>query len=135
MSFRVRYPATIEILALTSDDRFFSSLLYVTTQYGWTVHLAKSIDRALEILKRRNIAVVVYDSCLLRVDWAGALVCLSADACVVLAAQEADEGTWQRAIACGAYDVACRTGGAAELAVTLRFACQLIVCRKWTYPD
>jgi DNA-binding NtrC family response regulator len=140
----------VEILVFTPDDRFFSSLLYVTTQFGWTVQWAKSIDRALEILqKRRAISILVYDSWLNPADWptgVARLAQVSDRTCIVLAAQQVDEGIWERAIGCGAYDVICRAGHAAQLESTLRFASkwsagrrfpatQSTVRKSWQVPD
>lgn len=128
----------VEILVFTPDDRFFSSLLYVTTQCGWTVQWAKSIDRALEILeKRRAISILVYDSWPNAADWptgVARLAQVSDDTCIVLAVQQVDEDIWERAIGCGAYDVICRAGHAAQLASTLRFASKWNAGRRLPAP-
>ena len=115
----------IEILVCTPDDRFFSSLLYITSQYGWTVQWAKSTGRALEILEKRAISILIYDWYFPRADWPSGVARfarVSEDICIVVAAQQVDEDIWDRAIQCGAYDVIRRSGHAAELAPTLRFA-------------
>jgi DNA-binding response OmpR family regulator len=123
----------VEILLLTADDRFFSSLLYVTTAYGWTVRWAKSIERALEILERRAVSILVYDCCLPHSDWQAGVprvTEVSGRTCIVLAAQQVDEDLWERALGRGAYDVMCRTDPAAQLASTLRFAWRWNVVRS-----
>jgi DNA-binding response OmpR family regulator len=115
----------VEILVFTPDDRFFSSLLYITTQYGWTVQWAKSIDRAMEILEKRSISILIYDWYLPHADWptgVARFARVSTDTCILLAAQQVDEDIWERAIQSGAYDVIYRSGHTAELAFTLRFA-------------
>ena len=117
--------ARVEIVAFTLDDRFFSSLLYVTTQYGWTVQWAKSLDRALEILKGRTISILIYDCYSDPADWpcgVARFTRVCGRTSIVLAAPQVDEDVWERALGYGVYDVVCRTGHAAQLASTLRFA-------------
>lgn len=122
---RKRPEGRIEILVCTPDDRFFSSLLYITSQYGWTVQWAKSTGRALEILEKRAISILIYDWYFPLADWPSAVARfarVSDDICIVVAARQVDEDIWDRAIQCGAYDVIRRSAHAAELAPTLRFA-------------
>jgi DNA-binding response OmpR family regulator len=122
---RKKGEAKVEILVFTPDDRLFSSLLYITTRYGWAVQWAKSTDRAMEILKKRTISILIYDWYLPQTDWSSAVARfarVSNDTCIVLAAQQVDEDIWERAIESGAYDVIYRSGHAAEQAITLRFA-------------
>jgi DNA-binding response OmpR family regulator len=122
---RKRPEGKIEILVCTPDDRFFSSLLYITSQYGWTVQWAKSTGRALEILETRAISILIYDWYFPLADWPSGVARfarVSDDICIVVAARQVDQDIWDRAIQCGAYDVMRRSGHAAELAPTLRFA-------------
>jgi hypothetical protein len=129
--------AAVEVLVFTPDDRFFSSLMYVTTQFGWAVRWVKSVDRALEILERRTISILIYDCYPAGADWVPGVarfMVSSRGASILLAAPVVNEDIWERALSCGVYDVICRTGHGAQLASTLRFASKRTAGRLLTAP-
>jgi hypothetical protein len=117
-----------EILAVTNDDRFFSSLAYMGAELDSSVKWTRSLDRALQILDCGGLRLVVYDWYPIGRDWQSGIQRLTSDGrdpCVILAAPEVSEDLWRRAMACGAYDIALRTGRREQLRSTLQFA------QKW----
>jgi hypothetical protein len=122
-----------ELLAITPDNRFFTSLLSSATPRGWTVRWARSVNGAIGILECRTIPIVLYDWYSAVDDWRPAIRCLTLIAeapCVILAAPCVDEILWRRALNSRVYDVVCRTGESEHLAATLQFAWKWKVERK-----
>ena len=113
------------ILAVTPDDRLYSSLLYIATQDGWITRWVRSASQALEIPWAGTNSILLYDWYAESHPWQEATDrFLEADpfCCIVLAAAEVDEELWEQALQHGVYDVAPRTGPASALAITLQFA-------------
>lgn len=114
-----------ELLAITPDTSFFSSLAFNGTPHGWKVRWARSVSAAMGILACRTIPVILYDWCSADEDWATSierLRLIPEDPCIVLAARGVDEDLWRRAIGLRVYDVVCRTGELGHLVATLQFA-------------
>ena len=114
------------VLAITPDDRFYSSLLYVSTDLGWTANWARCIEYALDTLDRQEREpVVLYDYHSPSEPWhiaARKLIAAKQQCCIVMAAPYVDQQLWDLAMQHEIYDVVARTGPAAHLAATLRFA-------------
>jgi DNA-binding NtrC family response regulator len=120
-------PQKYELLAVSADVCFFSSVICTARPYGWTVRWVKSAADAARILKDRPIPVVIYDCWPGTDDWAASaarLKMVSEKTCIVMAAQLPSEELWRKAIATGFYDVVCRKGHQHHLVATLRFACE-----------
>jgi hypothetical protein len=114
-----------ELLAITPDTRFFSSILFTATPHAWTVRWARSVNGAKGILARRTIPVILYDWYCAADDWATSierLKLIPEDPCIVLAARGVDEDLWRRALNRRVYDVVSRTGQVGHLVATLEFA-------------
>lgn len=120
--------AKYEVLVITPDIRFFSSLAYTMAPQGWSVRWVTSLYGAKRILECRAISVVLYDWCSPDEDWTTSIECLKpipGEPCIVLAARVVDEDLWCRAIDRRVYDVVSRGGDLKHLIATLQFA------RKW----
>jgi DNA-binding NtrC family response regulator len=117
--------AKYELLAITPDDRFYSSLAYTTAPHGWVVRWARSVNGAMGILACRSIPVILYDCYNAGEDWTTSierLKLIPGDPCVILAARGVDEDLWRQAIARRVYDVVCRNLQSGHLIATLQFA-------------
>jgi hypothetical protein len=113
------------ILAVTPDDRLYSSLLYVSTHYGWKTRWTKSADCAAGILKSGTSAILLYDWYSASRSWRDAtdrFLDLDSACCIVLAAPYIDEDLWEEARRHRVYDVVPRLGQSCVLAATLQFA-------------
>ena len=117
-----------ELLAISPDTRFFSSLAHVAAPYDWEVRWTRSINGAVGILANGSGPVIIYDCCSATEDWSTSiarLTLLLEAPCIVLAVRQVDEEVWRQAINRHVYDVVCRTGHNQHLIATLEFA------RKW----
>jgi DNA-binding NtrC family response regulator len=113
-----------ELLAITPDTRFFSSLQFTATPHGWIVRWARSVNEAKGILACRTIPVILYDWYSAAEDWATSIARLKLvpeDPCIVVA-QGVDEELWRRALNLRVYDVVSRSGQVGHLVATLKFA-------------
>jgi DNA-binding NtrC family response regulator len=118
-------PSRTEVLLIGSDDRFYSSLLYVMGQTSWRLRWAKSVEAGTDSLTRHCAPVVVYDCRAAVRGWEIGLLTLALHSCrpsIILAVQYLDEAVWRRALRWGAYDVVSRKGDHKQLFVTMRFA-------------
>jgi hypothetical protein len=59
-----------ELLAITPDTSFYSSLAFNATPHGWNVRWARSVSAAMGILAFRTIPVILYDWYSADEDWA-----------------------------------------------------------------
>jgi DNA-binding NtrC family response regulator len=121
-------PRKYELLAISPDIRFFSSLVQTAAPYDWEVRWTRSINGAVEILANGWAPVIIYDCCSATEDWSTSiarLTLLPEAPCIVLAVRQVDEELWRQAINRHVYDVVCRTGHNQHLIATLEFA------RKW----
>jgi DNA-binding NtrC family response regulator len=114
-----------EIVAISPDTRFFSSLVHTTAPYGWTVRWARSITGAEEMLAERSDPIIIYDCCSVADDWRASIARLRAvseDSCIVMTAGSVSEELWQEALARRVYDVVSRVGHGGQLVATVEFA-------------
>jgi DNA-binding NtrC family response regulator len=114
-----------DILAVTPDDRLYSTLLYIATLHRWDTKWVKSTERASELIRAGRDSVVLYDWHPRSAPWEDAFQCLRAgdpECCVVLAVPDVNEAIWAEALRLGIYDVVPRSGHSLQLGVTLAFA-------------
>jgi DNA-binding NtrC family response regulator len=114
-----------ELLAITPDNCFYSSIAYATARDGWTVRWTRSASAAMAILARRPTPVILYDWCCPAEHWTAAVECLKLtpdELCIILAARGVNEDLWCQAIDRGVYDVVSRKGDMRHLVATLQFA-------------
>ncbi len=114
-----------ELLAISPDARFFSSLVHIAAPYDWEVRWTRSIHGALDILANGSAPVIIYDCCSASEDWSRSitrLMMLPDAPCIILAARQVDEELWRQAINQHVYDVVCRTEHNQHLIATLEFA-------------
>jgi hypothetical protein len=114
-----------ELLAISPDTCFFSSLVHIAAPYDWEVRWTRSIKGAVDILANGSAPVVIYDCCSATEDWSTSIarLMLLPDApCIILAARLVDEELWRQAINQHVYDVVCRSGHNQHLIATLEFA-------------
>ena len=122
-------PQMYELLAISSDVCFFSSVICGARPYGWKVRSVRSAADAARILGHRPIPVFIHD-CRPGTDgWAASaaqLKMVSDVTSIVMAVPLPSEELWRKAIARAFYDVVCRKGQQHHLIATLRFA------REWS---
>jgi hypothetical protein len=115
----------IELVVVTGDDRFYSSVLYATTLLNWRARWVRSIERALDIARNDPGLIVIMDASVAPTTWRVIVrhfrVCRPGS-CLLLALPTPTDELWQAAIACGAYDVICRRLEVRHFAATVCFA-------------
>jgi DNA-binding NtrC family response regulator len=123
--FLNRHEAQPEVLAVSPDDRFFTSVLCAALESNWKVRWVRSLENACEELANRSSRVVLYDCHPHSPEWQDAIGHFTSDKSrpsVVLAAPKVSEDLWRRALARGVYDVVPRSGRTDLLMATLGFA-------------
>lgn len=115
----------LELLVVSADDRFYSSVLYTATLLSWRATWVRSIERGLDAARANPDLIVLLDASMAPATWAWVLKHFSIcrpDTCVVLAVEEATDEVWNTALKWGAYDVVCRRIDAKHFAATACFA-------------
>lgn len=115
----------LELLVVSADDRFYSSILYTATLLNWRATWVRSIERGLDAARANADLIVLLDAITAPSTWTWVLkhfsICCP-DTCVLLAVPEATDELWNTALECGAYDVVCRRIDARHFAATACFA-------------
>jgi hypothetical protein len=118
-------PRRYQLLAISPDTCFFSSLAHIASPYDWEVRWTRSVNGAINILANGLAPVIIYDCCSAAEDWSASiahLMLLPEPPCIILAARQVDEDLWRKAINQRVYDVVGRTGHDQHLIATLTFA-------------
>jgi hypothetical protein len=113
------------VMVITRDDGFYYSLFSVSLEIGWSIHRARSVERAWEGLHSQPVPVVVYDERLPCDDWREGLRSCGAfpgHPVILLAASEVNEDLWRTVLHCHGYDAVRRSANWNEWARMLRFA-------------
>src|SRR5712675_1117492 len=95
----------ITVLAISTDDRDRRSLAAISKRSHWDLMVAGSCEQALEMLKRGQAAVILYDRDLPGRDWREALPLLAQAGPVILTSRVNDQYLWEEVIRQGGYDV------------------------------
>jgi hypothetical protein len=114
-----------QILTVSADVGFYSSVLNAANSCGWRAEWARSMKRGVELCRTGFTPIVIYDRNLPGVDWRSAVDQLSRAAAkgrVLLAAPEIDEDLWRTVLHRHGYDVLTRSADAEQLKRELRFA-------------
>ena len=115
----------IRLLAITTDDRFYSGLEEIASSSGWQIRRATTIDDSLKSLNSHPIPLVLFDWNDDGANWRGALERLSAAAnhpCVLLASRVVDDNLRQEVIRFRGYDVLARSASRDQIVRSIEFA-------------
>lgn len=114
-----------QVLAITTDLGFYSSVLTAANALGWRTEWARSIKRGFERCASGTMPIIIYDRDLPNVDWRRAVGHLSSatdHGRILLAARDIDEDLWQTVLRRHGYDVVAKSAGSEHLQRELRFA-------------
>jgi len=117
----------VPVIAITTDIRYYSTLVCAAASAGLRLHWARSFERAMEMSRAASRAILVYDSDLPDVGWQWAVPILAdvhENFRVLLAVPAAsiDEEVWRSALAHRSYDIVSKTAGSHDLSRSLHFA-------------
>jgi DNA-binding response OmpR family regulator len=115
----------VRILAITSDDRFYASLLDVGASRGWEVRRGSTIQEGLDTVRSLHMPLVILDWDESAHDWRHGLERIWAapnHPCVLLASRVMDDNLRQEVQRHHGYDVLPRTGDRDQIVRTVEFA-------------
>jgi DNA-binding response OmpR family regulator len=98
---------TVMIVSPLSGE--YDTLRVLSILEGWHLRIARTLEAALELRRREEIAVIVYDQDLPGIGWRKGVLALLRDfppACLVLLSSVVQEGLRLRVVVDGGYDVA-----------------------------
>ena len=117
--------ATVRILAITSDDRFYACLVDVATSSGWEIRRGSTIQEGLDTVRSQHMPLVILDWDESAHDWRHGLERIWAapnHPCVLLASRVIDDNLRQEVQRHHGYDVVPRTGDRDQIVRTVEFA-------------
>jgi DNA-binding NarL/FixJ family response regulator len=115
----------IRILAITTNDQFYSGLVDIAASCGWEVRRASCLKEGLDIVRSLSIPLVLFDWDENGHDWRAAikrLVSAHCHPCVLLISRVADENMRQEVIRLHGYDVLPRSAGRDQVIQAIQFA-------------
>src|SRR5258708_11884544 len=133
LGFRPKHPAAtlpdagrqIRLLAITTNDQFYSGLVDIAATCGWEVRRASSVKEGLEVVRSLAMPLVLFDWDENGHDWHAAvnrLVSANCHPCVLLTSRVADENMRQEVIRLHGYDVLPRSAGRDRMIQAIQFA-------------
>jgi DNA-binding response OmpR family regulator len=117
--------STIRLLAITANDRFYSSLVEIAASCGWEIRRAGSIKEGLDVARAQSMPLLLLDWDEDGHDWRGEvrrLATAPGHPCVLLSSRVADENMRQEVIRFQGYDVLPRSADRDQIVRTIRFA-------------
>ena len=114
-----------QVLIITADLCFYSSVLYSLTRNGWRSYWARTLDMALPLCHSAATPIIIYDQNLPGPDWHRAFYdirSVTTGARLILAADSVDEQLWKDVLYRGGYDVMHRCAASDDLRRNIRFA-------------
>lgn len=129
--------STVRLLAITSDDFFYSMLVNVGSTCGWEVRRAGSIQEGLALVRTQHLPLVIFDWNESEHDWRdgiGRLSGASSHPCVLLASRVVDDNLRQEVLRHRGYDVLPRSADQDEIMRAIEFA-WFGVTHSWGFRD
>jgi DNA-binding response OmpR family regulator len=117
--------ASIRLLAITLDDRFYAGLVEIASSSGWEIHRASSVQEGLDIVRSLSVPLVLFDWDESGPNWRRGLARLCAaptHPCILLASRLVDDNLRQEVIRFGGYDVLARSAVRDQVLRTIQFA-------------
>lgn len=118
-------PSTVRILAITSDDRFYSILVDAGSSCGWEIRRSSTVQEGLDAVRSLHVPLVIFDWDGSEQDWGHALDRIWAapnHPCVLLASRLMNDNLRQEVQRHHGYDVLPRTGDRDRIVRTVEFA-------------
>jgi DNA-binding NarL/FixJ family response regulator len=116
---------TIRLLAITTNDQFYSGLVDIAASRGWEIRRASSVKEGLDVVRSLGMPLVLFDWDENGHDWRAGLNRLASTQChpcVLLASRVADENMRQEVIRYHGYDVLPRSADRDQVVRTIQFA-------------
>jgi len=117
--------SAVRLLAITTDDLFYSSLVDTATSCGWEIRRAASLPEAMELIRAHSIPLVILDWSGSGQDWRrelGRLSTGSCHPCVLLASGVVDDNLKGEVLRHRGYDVLPRFGDREQIVRLIQFA-------------
>ena len=115
----------IRLLAITTNDQFYSGLVDIAASCGWEIRRASSVKEGLDVVRSLAVPLVLFDWDENGHDWRAGLNRLASThcrPCVLLASRVADENMRQEVIRYHGYDVLPRSADRDQVVQAIQFA-------------
>jgi len=109
---------TAAVLAVSSSDEDHINLARIFRDSNWVIHVARSCREAVNVLRRRELAVLLCEGSLPDGTWKDVLreiSLLPVPPFLIVASRCADDALWGEALNLGAYDVLAKPFDRAEV--------------------
>jgi hypothetical protein len=117
--------SAVRLLAITTDDVFYTFLVDTATSCGWEIRRAASLPEAIDLIRSYSIPLVILDWSDSAQDWRGELdrLCTgSSHPCVLLASEVMDDNLKGEVLRHRGYDVLPRFGDREQIVRLIQFA-------------
>jgi len=117
--------SAVRLLAITTDDAFYSFLLDSATSCGWEIRRAAALPEAIDLIRSFSVPLVILDSPDNGQDWRRDLrrLCTgSCHPCVLLASGVVDDNLRGEVLRHRGYDVLPRFGDREQIIRLIQFA-------------
>ena len=117
--------SAVRVLAVTENDRFYTTLTEIGAGCGWQVRRARSLSEAVAAIDSHATPLVILDWDENNADWRRALERLCArphHPCVLLASRVVDENLRQEVLRYRGYDVLPRSTDRDQMIRAIEFA-------------
>jgi hypothetical protein len=115
----------VSVLAVLPDERDRQTLQRIAVSRRWQLLSAKNLGEAVELLRRRQSAIVLVDRDFLGIDWRHSvrtLLVASPASCIIPVLEAPADCFWEELIQQGGYDVLAAPLSEAAATRTIQFA-------------
>lgn len=117
--------SNVRLLAITANDRFYSTLVDIGSSCGWEVRRAGSIQEGMGLIRSHSAPLVVLDWDEDANDWRDGLrrVCAAHEqVCVLLASRVVDDNLREEVLRFHGYDVLPKNADREQIVRAVQFA-------------
>ena len=117
--------SAVRLLAITSNDRYYATLVDIASSSGWEIRRAGTVQEALELLHTAHVPLILFDWDENGDNWRDGVKRLGAapsHPCVLLVARFIDDNLRQEVLRFRGYDVLPRSAGPEEIVRMIQFA-------------
>ena len=126
--------SAVRLLAITTDDVFYTSLVDIAASCGWEIRRAAALPEAIDLIRSFSIPLVILDWSDSGRDWRrelGRLCTGPCPPCVLLASAVVDDNLKGEVLRHRGYDVLPRSGDREQIVRSIQFAWFWTTRSRW----